>query len=192
MPTGLKMKKAVEAAAKFVALNGGKIRRLNLLKFLYLLDRHALQHWGSVVTGDRYVNMKNGPVLSEILDVSKERSRGTLQDAWKRRFKMKGEYEIALADKDDPLAAEEPYYLSESESEAIHLLYKKHGHRSWDEFSDWMHLNCPEWKMPNPRESSESLPLEKLLEGIGLPEEKRTSIAAAVKRSKAERSLLGC
>ena len=192
MPTGLRMKKTIEAAAKFAALNGGRIRRLNLLKLLYLLDRHALQNWGSVVTGDRYVNMKNGPVLSDILNVSKEKSSGTLQDAWKRHFSMRGPYEVALIDRDDALGVEAPHFLSECEAEAIRLLYDKHGHRTWDEFSDWMHQNCPEWKMPTPQDSSEPLPLEKILEGIGLSGEKQRSLAEAVKRSKKERSLLGC
>ncbi|MFO0142462.1 MAG: Panacea domain-containing protein, partial [Aphanizomenon sp.] len=56
--------KAVEAAAILIKLHGKPIKYLGLLKMLYIADRIALERIEQPITGDHYVSMKYGPVLS--------------------------------------------------------------------------------------------------------------------------------
>lgn len=49
-------------------LAGGQMEYIHLIKLLYLADRQALQEWSRPITTDRFVSMKDGIVLSRILD----------------------------------------------------------------------------------------------------------------------------
>ena len=51
---------------------------IKLIKLLYLADRAALIETGSPITGDRYVSMKFGPVLSNVFEPNQtsESTRG--------------------------------------------------------------------------------------------------------------------
>jgi uncharacterized phage-associated protein len=69
--------KTTQAAAKLIALRGGGLDILELLKLLYLIDREALLRWRRPVTGDRFVAMKHGPVLSMVYDLTKSPTAGT-------------------------------------------------------------------------------------------------------------------
>ena len=60
--------KATEAAAYLLAKHGGKRNYMALIKMLYLADRQALLNSGYPITGDEMYSMRNGPVLSRILD----------------------------------------------------------------------------------------------------------------------------
>ena len=48
-----------------------EVNKMKLLKLLWLTDRLHAQRYGSTITGDTYVAMKNGPVLSETYDLLK-------------------------------------------------------------------------------------------------------------------------
>ncbi len=61
--------KAAHAAGLFLKLRGGSMSYLKLIKLLYLLDRESFKRWGQPVTGDQYVSMKLGPVLSRVRDL---------------------------------------------------------------------------------------------------------------------------
>ena len=69
MQTRFNQRKAAHAASVFLRLRGNKMSYLKLIKLLYLLDRTALERWERPVTGDRYVSMKLGPVLSNVRDL---------------------------------------------------------------------------------------------------------------------------
>jgi len=62
-------KKTAQAAAYLLTMCGGQLPYISLVKMLYLADRHTLIEIGQPITGDRYVSMKNGPVLSRVLDI---------------------------------------------------------------------------------------------------------------------------
>src|SRR5678809_1346585 len=64
--------KATQAAAQFLALAGGRLNYMFLIKLLYMLDREALLRWGRPVTNDHYVSLKYGPVLSSVHDLITE------------------------------------------------------------------------------------------------------------------------
>ncbi|MDB9464369.1 Panacea domain-containing protein, partial [Dolichospermum circinale] len=63
--------KAVEAAAILMKLHGKPIKYLGLLKMLYIADRIALERIEQPITGDHYVSMDYGPVLSGVYDLIK-------------------------------------------------------------------------------------------------------------------------
>lgn len=60
--------KATQASSFMLELAGGQMEYIHLIKLLYLADRQALEEWSRPITTDRYVSMKDGIVLSRILD----------------------------------------------------------------------------------------------------------------------------
>lgn len=61
--------KAAQAAAYLLRRQGEPMPYIKLIKLLYLADRKALIETGYPITGDRFVSMPHGPVLSQILDL---------------------------------------------------------------------------------------------------------------------------
>ncbi len=62
-------KTTTQLAAYFLMKNGGKMSYLKLIKLLYFTDREYIKQTGSSITKDTYFSMKNGPVLSNVLDL---------------------------------------------------------------------------------------------------------------------------
>ena len=62
-------RKAVEAAALLLKLHGKPMKYLGLLKMLYIADRITLERMDQPITGDNFVSMKYGPVLSGVYDL---------------------------------------------------------------------------------------------------------------------------
>lgn len=61
-------RKAAQAAAFLLHKAGGRLPLLKLMKLLYLSERESLQKYGDTITGDTFVSMPNGPVLSMTLN----------------------------------------------------------------------------------------------------------------------------
>ena len=77
----LDIEKAVHAAAYLVEKAGGRLRRRQLCRLLYLSERTFLLLHSDSFTGDQIVATKDGPALEEsqgILDASE------LHDPWSR------------------------------------------------------------------------------------------------------------
>lgn len=151
--------KALEAAALFLKLHGKPMKHLGLLKLLYLADRTALDRMGQSITGDHYVSMNYGPVLSGVYDLIK----GTHGDAdalalWSQFVSARTNYLVSLRDDpgDDDLCEEEECIIRE--------VYARHG--STDPFSlaELTH-DLPEWK--DPRGSSIPILIGDLLRHLG-------------------------
>ena len=60
--------KAAQVAAWFLAQQGGKMPHLKLMKLMYLAERASLKMHGRLITGDRFVSMPHGPVLTLTLN----------------------------------------------------------------------------------------------------------------------------
>ena len=67
---------------------------LKLIKLLYLADRAALIETGSPITGDRYVSMKFGPVLSNVLNLIKQ--AGPREDSIWHRYVRRENFDAVL------------------------------------------------------------------------------------------------
>src|SRR5437867_2465440 len=96
-------RKATAAASVLLRLAGGHMHYLELIKLLYYADRESLDLYGRPITGDRYVNMKHGPVLSSVYDLVKRTifaptpPRGT----WGERITRRGRWELNLKKQPD-------------------------------------------------------------------------------------------
>jgi len=64
-------KKAAQAAAILLKLNGGDMDKYLFVKMLYLADRESMKKWGEPITGDCIASMQLGPVVSTIYDLTK-------------------------------------------------------------------------------------------------------------------------
>jgi len=131
--------KTTQAAARLLKLRGGRMSYMKLIKLLYLVDREALLRWGRPLTGDRYVSMDKGPVVSGTLDLINE---GDAKRIWSEYISAPEGYEVSLL-RDAP--ADE---LSAAEEELIEEIFRLHGHKSRWELVDLMH-SLPEWENPN-------------------------------------------
>jgi uncharacterized phage-associated protein len=132
--------KATQAAAYFLALRGGQIHYIKLIKLLYLADREALIRWGVPITTDRYVSMNNGPVTSKILNlITDDRPK----PVWSEFISAPlGDYEVKLLKK-APIDR-----LSRAEEKLMKEIFEKYGHMNrWKLIDDVMH-KLPEWQDP--------------------------------------------
>src|SRR5947209_9382019 len=102
MQTRFNQKKAAHAAAVFLRLHGRKMSYLKLIKLLYLLDRTALDRWERPVTGDRYVSMKLGPVLSNVRDLIVWEQPATTPGLWHQLIGNAGNFEVELKQSVEP------------------------------------------------------------------------------------------
>jgi uncharacterized phage-associated protein len=142
-------------------------RRLNytkLIKELYLADRESLNTTNAAITGDTYVNMKHGPVLSNLYNLIKGRSQDKeAQLYWDSRFSTDG---------GDVLANFDQYpegKLSRAEKAILDKIDGQFHQNRYGELIDYVHANCPEWR--NPGTTSIPLPLADILDALGRTQE---------------------
>jgi uncharacterized phage-associated protein len=142
-------------------------RRLNytkLIKEIYLADRESINATNSAITGDIYVSMKHGPVLSSLYDLIKGRSRDKhAQMYWDSRFSTDG---------DDLLANFDQYpegKLSRAEKAIIDKIDGQFHQNRYGELIDYVHANCPEWC--NPGTTSIPISLADILGALGRTQE---------------------
>ncbi|MFN6033997.1 MAG: Panacea domain-containing protein, partial [Dolichospermum sp.] len=114
--------KAVEAAAILMKLHGKPMKYLGLLKMLYIADRIALERIEQPITGDHYVSMKYGPVLSGVYDLIKGKPIDDALPLW-------SEY-ISPSDKNFVYLVKDPGNdeLCEEEEEILQEVYQTFGH----------------------------------------------------------------
>lgn len=114
---------------------------MKLIKLLYLVDREALLRWGRPVTGDRYVSMDRGPVLSQTLNLITEEPCPGEETTWAHHISKPENFEVRVT-KD---AGEGE--LSEAEMQLIEEVFGKYGKLSRWELVDLVH-GLREWQDP--------------------------------------------
>lgn len=159
-------RKAAQAAACLLHRAGGKLPLLKLMKLMYLAERLSLKRYGDTITGDAFVSMPHGPVLSMTYDhmngasISKE-------GGWDTWVSDRAENSVALRDEsmirtpEDDLTA-----LSETDLECLADVWTEFGH--WDKYKlrDYTHSGaCAEWE--DPKGSSRPIPTARLLKAVG-------------------------
>lgn len=133
--------KTTQAAARLLELRGGHMSYMKLIKLLYLVDREALLRWGRPVTGDRYVSMDRGPVLSQTYNLIIDEPCPGEDPTWAHHISKPQNYEVKLA-KEAPQDE-----LSEAEARLIEEIFGKYGAmKRWD-LVDLVH-KLPEWQNP--------------------------------------------
>jgi uncharacterized phage-associated protein len=159
--------KAVEAAALLLKLHGQPMKYLGLLKMLYIADRIALERMEQPITGDHYVSMNYGPVLSGVYDLLKGKSVDNALPLWSKFISpRKDNHVFLLADpgNDD---------LCEEEEEIIQQVYQDFGQLDPFHIVEWTH-DLPEWQ--DPHGSTRPILVEVILKNIGKSDEEISRI----------------
>ncbi|WP_071192121.1 Panacea domain-containing protein [Trichormus sp. NMC-1] len=154
--------KAVEAAAILLKLHGKPIKYLALLKMLYIADRIALQRIEQPITGDHYVSMKYGPVLSGVYDLIKGQPVDDALPLWSEYISPRNTNFVELIK--DPGDDE----MCEEEEEILQEVYQTFGHLDPFHVAEWTH-DLPEWK--GSHNYSIPISVEEILRKVGKSEE---------------------
>ena len=135
-----------------------------LIKILYLADKESLRYSNKTITGDNFVNMDNGPVLSGLYDLILGRFHSVKdQGLWDSRF-IRSEYDLIAATERIPAGE-----LSKFEKEILDTLDEKFKDYEFGDMIKYVHNNCPEWEKPN----GSSTPINQvaILRSLGKSEE---------------------
>ena len=163
-------RKTAQAAAYLLFRAGGRLPVLKLLKLLYLAERESFKRYGDSISGDRFVSMPHGPVLSNTYSLISGCASSSA-GGWESWIADREGHDVALRDQslirspDEDLLA-----LSESDIECLDETWNKFGHWGKYELRDYTHTDqCPEWQ--DPLGSSHDIPYARLLKAVGHSDE---------------------
>jgi hypothetical protein len=169
-------KKATQAAAYLVRLNGGKMDLWRMLKLIYLFDRKSLVETGSTVSSAALDNLPHGGTPSQIYDNTKTHRDDRFKDAvWREYLTESVNNEVEL--KNHEFSTDE---LSEFERTLIKQTWEEFVGVSYWNLYDYVH-NLPEFK--DPKGSSVRIDPEEILRHAGWNDE---AIASADRDAKRE------
>jgi uncharacterized phage-associated protein len=173
--------KATQAAARLLWRRGAPMSHLKLIKLLYLVDREALIRFGRPVTGDSYVSMPHGPVLSSTLDRINQ-GEYYRDGYWGRHIAPKQDHQVALR------GGVPNDQLSRAEEELIDEVFEKYGRmRRWD-LVEFTHT-LPEWH--DPQGSSHPIDPAEILRDAGYSDDDIRDIAADLHEVELADSIFG-
>lgn len=156
-------RKTAQAAVFVLKRAGGSLTKGHLVKILYGADRRQIRRIGIPITGDTPFSMKNGPILSAVLDLLD----GDKKDAfWSKHISTatKDTYFVkVLVDTGDDL-------LSENEKESLAIACDFLAKMSWEDVKAYFHdpKNIGEWE--NPGNSRKPISIERLYAEVGRPQ----------------------
>ena len=172
----LQLQKSVQVAAMFLRLHKQPMHHLKLMKMLYMADRRSLEQIETTITGDRYVSMEFGPVLSNVYNLIK----GVYSDAndqalWFTHISSRCNHKLSLAE--DPGNGK----LCEFEEDLIRDIYEEY--KDYDRFdlAEETHRLFPEWEKPPEGIGSIPIKIETTLRSVGKTEEDIKEIEETVK-----------
>jgi uncharacterized phage-associated protein len=137
--------KATEAAAFLLSRSGQAMNYMKLIKLLYLADREALIRWGWPISTDRYVSMKHGPVLSNVLDLINFGSLSEKTGSWSSLISNPSGYDVSL---EREISEEDFEELSVAERKLLEEIWGKYGGLDEWELVDLLH-DVGEWQDPH-------------------------------------------
>lgn len=132
-------KKSTQVAGVLLKLRnqGGRMSYLKLIKLMYLIDRESLMRWGESLTGDSYVSMEHGQVLSSTYDLIKTNTLG-IPSYWQEFISTKG-HDVRL------LKEPETDELSVADIDLIREIFGKFGRMNRWQLRDYHHA-LPEYR----------------------------------------------
>lgn len=160
----MNVEKLIQTAGYVLSKYDGVLNYTKLIKLLYLADRKSFERSGRSITGDVYVSMKDGPVLSELYDLIKNMHRDrSAQRRWNAEFQTDG-YDLRIKE------TVSTGKLSDFDIQTLDEIDSKFHSSTYSQMIDYVHdaRNCPEWKNTNSR-----IPLskEEILKNIGFPQD---------------------
>ena len=129
--------KAVQVAAKFIELNGGSVNRYALIKMMYEADREACRLWSRSMTGDQPYSMRHGPVLSQILNLTKGEVSADAS-IWREFINPVDSEDMITLVKD----VGDKDLLSKKELSIIETVYQRLGSMSFKELKEYSHSHA--------------------------------------------------
>lgn len=150
--------KAIEAAGTLLKLHGKPMKYLGLMKMLYIADRIALERIEGPISGDHYVSMDFGPVLSGVYDLIKGKPVDDALPLWEKYISPRQNNCVQLLN--DPGNDD----LCEAEDEILREVYSNYGHINRFKVAELTH-DFPEWK--DPHGSSIPIDVEDILRNVG-------------------------
>jgi uncharacterized phage-associated protein len=154
-------RKTTAAAAYLLDKASGKMPYIKLIKLLYLADRESWRRYDRPITGDRYVSMNFGPVLSATYDLLRSEDATAGGRPWSRTIITTG-YEAKLQ------APPDLGPLSDAEIEILDEVFQLTERMDRWRLCDLTHA-FPEWR--DPEGSSIPIQPEEILKALGKSEE---------------------
>jgi len=179
-------KKTTQIVSLFIEKEGEKINYMKLIKLLYLADREALLNWERSLTGDCYVSMKNGPVLSRVLDIINYGKEAPIimnsHSYWYKYISEPDKFNVELID--NPGVDK----LNKKEIDLVDKIYDEFG-----EFNQWdlveiCHDILPEWE--NVDKTSKPITIDNILDVIHKSPEDKQRIEEEVNNINYAKELL--
>jgi uncharacterized phage-associated protein len=135
--------KPAQMAAYFLGKADGAMPYLKLLKLLYLADREAMRATGDSISGDHFVSMPHGPVLSRTYELI---NHSTQSDTWDALMTTASGWRVKLR---KPVARADLDELSDEDIDILNGIQRRFGAMSQWEIRDWTHEHCAEWEDPH-------------------------------------------
>lgn len=143
MPThkNLDYEKITQVLNFFATKAGGTINRMKALKLMFLADRYHLRKYARLVSNDRYVAMKLGPIPSLALDIAEGDTQlpDTVQEHANKYVAPVNQYNYKSV---EPVDYD---VFSETDIEALEFSWSNFGNLNQWDISDFTH-NYPEWE----------------------------------------------
>ena len=166
-------RKAAQTAAFFIFKAGGSLEILKLMKLMYLAERESLKQYGESITGDAFVSMPHGPVLSMTLDCINGNAVNVL-NGWESWITDRTGRQVSLKDSSMLRDERDLGALSKADLKILQQTWAEYGHFAAWTLRDMTHGQlCPEWT--NPNGSSCPIDIVNLFKILGYSEE--TAIA---------------
>ena len=178
------IKKVVQIVGYILSKYEGRLNYTKLIKILYLADREAMKVSGYPITGDSYVSMPQGVVLSGILNLIKDDYiNRDFQNLWDARFMTDG-FDLVMLCSSIPTGL-----LTDFEIQTLDSVDNRFHNQRFGKLIDYIHNpgNCPEWE---PTESSIPLPKKKIYAVLGYTEEQIEALEEEERLYKAEDALI--
>jgi len=160
----INIEKMVQVCGYILKKYNGKLNYTKLIKLLYLADKEALKESAVTISGDDYVCMPHGPVLTVIYDLIRNRYGHkdiNAQALWNTRF-LSDSYDLITLISHYPEGK-----LSEYEKSVLDGVDNQYHNKGFGEMIDLVHDRkiCPEWR--DPGDSSLPLPFAEVLKSVG-------------------------
>lgn len=133
--------KVTHMASYLLLKRGGRMSYLKLLKLLYLAEREAVAKWGDSMSGDKFVSMPHGPVMSGTYDLIQAES-----GYWQNFIVSEADREVAIKPN---ISEDDLDELSRSEIKILDCIFEQFGGKNRWELVKYTHDCCPEWQDPN-------------------------------------------
>ena len=175
--------KTIAAVEYLVQKEDGELNVFLALKTLYVADKDALIQWGKTITGDSFVSMDKGPVLSTTYNLFKGTGPESEQALWNAHISERMNHVVRL------LHDVDLSILSEREIEALESARLQIKSMPPWRVARWLHDNCPEWQ--DPRGSSIPIDPSNILRNAGKSEEEIRQIEESNEAVRFAKLLLG-